>query len=273
MNETFTIKTSFLILFICFFNATRYDLQIEEGTLFNKWYKPGQSPLPSNDKAAEFYQTASTKLQEAGFSHYEISNYAKPGFQCRHNLVYWNSLPYFAFGLGSTSYLGLQRFSRPKKLKRYREFVDNFESLEGRISWPQDSKEERALDAVMLSLRLARGLDLQEFQAMFGGEFTGLVCEAMLPFVSSGHVAFLNVEREIIVDMEVVKEEIRGLGFRVLEQRELAFVRLTDPHGFLLSNEVIASIFSALPGGENSQYRLCTDEFEVSHKTAPLSLK
>ena len=222
-----------------------YDLQIEEGTLFNKWYKPGQSPLPSDDNAAEFYRMASAKLQEAGFAHYEISNYAKEGFQCKHNLVYWNSLPYFAFGLGSTSYVSWQRFSRPRKFKQYREFVENFECSGGNIECPQDSIEERALDTVMLSLRLARGLDLQAYGETFGAGLASVVCQALLPCVSSGHVVFMNADRQAL-DMEAMTDPSR-----------LAFVRLTDPDGFLLSNEVIASIFSALPGGEHSQYGPC----------------
>jgi putative oxygen-independent coproporphyrinogen III oxidase len=224
-----------------------YDLQIEEGTLFNKWYKPGQSPLPSDDNAAEFYRMASAKLQEAGFAHYEISNYAKEGFQCKHNLVYWNSSPYFAFGLGSTSYVSAQRFSRPRKFKQYREFVENFVRSGGRIECPQDSKEERALDTVMLSLRLARGLDLQAFAETFGAGLAADVCEALLPFVSSGHVLFMDAGRQTLDIKEAIKDPSR---FK-------AYVRLTDPNGFLLSNEVIASIFSALPSGEHSQYRAC----------------
>ncbi|KAG0590798.1 hypothetical protein KC19_1G127500 [Ceratodon purpureus] len=217
-----------------------YDLQIEEGTLFNKWYKPGQSPLPSDDNAAEFYRMASAKLREAGFAHYEISNYAKEGFQCKHNLVYWKSLPYFAFGLGSTSYVSGQRFSRPRKFKQYREFVENFERSGGRIECPEDSKEERALDTVMLSLRLARGLDLQAFAETFGAGLATVVCEALLPFVSSGHVVFMDADRQTL--------DIKD------HSRSKAYVRLTDPNGFLLSNEVIASIFSALPSGDHSQY-------------------
>lgn len=227
-----------------------YDLQIEEGTLFNKWYKPGQSPLPSDDNAAEFYRMASAKLQDAGFAHYEISNYAKEGFQCRHNLVYWNNLPYFAFGLGSTSYIGGRRFSRPRKFKQYREFVEQFESSGGVIECPQDSTEDRALDVIMLSLRLARGLDIQAFSQRFGAGLSTLVCKALLPFVSSGHVVFLNADGDIL-DTEVIKALVQDS--RVFGLSRLSYVRLTDPNGFLLSNEVIASIFSALPSGENSQ--------------------
>ena len=236
-----------------------YDLQIEEGTLFNKWYKPGQSPLPSDDNAAEFYRMASGKLQEAGFAHYEISNYAKEGFQCKHNLVYWNRLPYFAFGLGSTSYVSGQRFSRPRKFKQYREFVENFERSGGHIECPQDSKEETALDSVMLSLRLARGLDLQVFAETFGAGLASVMCEALLPFVLSGHVVFLDADRQALDIKEAIKDP----------SRSKAYVRLTDPNGFLLSNEVIASIFSALPSGEHSQYRASSDMSFSETLTSP----
>ncbi|KAL2641320.1 hypothetical protein R1flu_008907 [Riccia fluitans] len=104
-----------------------YDLQIEEGTLFNQWYKAGESPLPSDDRSAEFYRRASLRLREAGHEHYEVSNYAKPGFECRHNLVYWENRPYFAFGLGSTSYVEGRRFSRPKKMREYSKYVSRLE--------------------------------------------------------------------------------------------------------------------------------------------------
>jgi putative oxygen-independent coproporphyrinogen III oxidase len=230
-----------------------YDLQIEEGTLFNKWYKAGEFPLPSDDKAAEFYRIASKKLREAGFAHYEISNYAKEGYECMHNLVYWKNLPYFAFGLGSTSYIGGQRFSRPRTFKEYRKFVERFEGMQGSLDCPKDSREERALDTVMLSLRLARGLQIREFIEKFGRDVCDVMCKALIPFASSGHVVFMDVDKQI-VNVEALQRlfEVRNGNDDSEEfddHTRLAYVRLTDPEGFLLSNEVIASIFSALPSG------------------------
>eukprot|EP00891_Asterochloris_glomerata_P001723 jgi/Astpho2/1723/Aster-x1027 len=94
-----------------------YDLQVEQGTLFAKWYQPGAQPLPSDDTSAQMYRAASRSLQAAGFEHYELSNYAKPGM--RHNMMYWQHGPFYAFGLGAASFLEGRRFSRPKKMKPY----------------------------------------------------------------------------------------------------------------------------------------------------------
>lgn len=82
-----------------------YDLQVELGTPFAKRYSPGEAPLPSGDEAADMYREASAVLSGAGYGHYEVSNHALPGRECRHNLVYWRAEPYYAFGLGAASYL------------------------------------------------------------------------------------------------------------------------------------------------------------------------
>ena len=74
-----------------------YDLQIEEGTLFGRRYRPETSPLPSNDLSAEMYILASKLLRKAGYEHYEISNYARDGHRCRHNMTYWTHRPFYGF--------------------------------------------------------------------------------------------------------------------------------------------------------------------------------
>lgn len=233
-----------------------YDLQIEEGTLFNRWYKAGESPLPSDDVSATFYTTASSILTNAGFEHYEISNYAKQGLQCKHNLVYWNNLPHFAFGLGSTSYVDHKRFARPRKFNLYADFVESFETSGGQIDFPESSLEERILDTVMLSLRLATGLNLQQFKQQFGTTVAAIVCKALFPFASSGYVAVLNANKqpisaEILLDHSLPLAYTGGASLAHSDSEVAAFVHLTDPKGFLLSNEVISSIFSALPSGSS----------------------
>ena len=270
-----------------------YDLQIEEGTLFHRWFKAGQEPLPSDDKSAELYCTASRRLREAGFEHYEVSNYAMPGFQCRHNLVYWENQPFYAFGLGSTSYVDGQRLARPRKLKDYAVFVENL-STSSRQDSNVESKlqlEDQVLDTVMLSLRLARGLNLIEFQAKFGLSLTATLCNCLVPFVENGLVEALDAQRhtissslyidnwknaklqsskifDLVVVGDLISSSEDSLVHVSVEEpaggltdgapgnlpegdyvRRAAFVRLTDPEGFLLSNEVISSIFAALPSG------------------------
>ncbi|KAH0888144.1 hypothetical protein HID58_050573 [Brassica napus] len=92
-------------------------------------YTPGQSPLPSETQSAEFYKTASSMLRGAGYEHYEVSSYSKDGFKCKHK-------PFYAFGLGSASYVGGLRFSRPRKLKEYTNYVADLEN--GAANWCGD---------------------------------------------------------------------------------------------------------------------------------------
>jgi putative oxygen-independent coproporphyrinogen III oxidase len=75
-----------------------YDLQIEARTAFGKWYEPGVHPLPAEEVAADMYRDASRVLGAAGFEHYEVSNFARPGSRSAHNQAYWRNEPFFAFG-------------------------------------------------------------------------------------------------------------------------------------------------------------------------------
>ena len=75
-----------------------YDLQIEDGTPFAKWYDVGLKPLPEEDTGAEFFKLASEALSRSGYLHYEISNYAKKGHESKHNITYWHNKPFYAFG-------------------------------------------------------------------------------------------------------------------------------------------------------------------------------
>lgn len=120
-------------------------------------YTPGQSPLPSETQSAEFYKTASSMLRGAGYEHYEVSSYSKDGFKCKHK-------PFYAFGLGSGSYVGGLRFSRPKKLKEYTNYVADLEN--GAANWCGDGSvdlKDVATDVIMLSFRTSKGLNLKEF--------------------------------------------------------------------------------------------------------------
>lgn len=79
--------------------------------------QPGHHPLPSEGEAADMYRIASRELRGAGYEHYEVSNYARPGHRCRHNCVYWDGAPYHAFGVGAASFLRGRRLTRPGTLR------------------------------------------------------------------------------------------------------------------------------------------------------------
>ncbi|GER42905.1 oxygen-independent coproporphyrinogen IIIoxidase [Striga asiatica] len=206
-----------------------YDLQVERDTKFGALYSPGEFPLPSENMSAEFYRMASGMLREAGYEHYEISSYCKPGYRCKHNSTYWRNEPYYAFGLGSASFLRGVRFSRPRRLKDYVDYVKTLEDGSTDCVGPTDAKD-LAMDVVMLSLRTADGLDLRRFREAFGDSVTRSICEVYTPHVESGHVIFLDEQEKC--------ESIPGDG--------CGFIRLSDPDGFLLSNELISLAFGAI---------------------------
>ncbi|CAL1389029.1 unnamed protein product [Linum trigynum] len=224
-----------------------YDLQVEQGTKFGVLYTPGEFPLPSETLSADFYRMASKILADAGYIHYEISSYSKKGYECKHNSTYWKNAPFYGFGLGSASFVNGSRFSRPKKMKDYANFVQNLDSAEA--AWNRsddrsvDADKDLALDVVMLSLRTARGLDVRSFAEAFGGSMVSSLCKVYKPHIESGHVVCLDKERRSMSADEFSKllvargDEISG---------NLAFLRLSDPDGFLLSNELISLAFGAI---------------------------
>ncbi|KAL5543999.1 hypothetical protein UlMin_007783 [Ulmus minor] len=220
-----------------------YDLQVEQGTKFGLLYKPGEFPLPSETQSAYFYRMASRMLSDAGYEHYEISSYCKTGFECKHNQVYWKNIPFYAFGLGSASYINGLRFSRPKRMKEYMGFVENLEN--GLVDYNDVNHidpKDMATDVLMLSLRTSRGLDLRCFGEAFGDSIVLSLCKAYSPYVESGHVLCLDEKRRAMTADEfkylLLKEDNIG--------KELAYIRLSDPDGFLLSNEIISHAFGVI---------------------------
>lgn len=205
-------------------------------------YTPGEFPLPSDTQSAKFYRMASKKLAEANYIHYEVSSYSKNGFECKHNYTYWINKPFYAFGLGSASYINGTRFSRPKKLKDYTNYVQNLEdgvadSLEDDVD-----KWEMAMDIVMLSLRTSKGLEFKSFVEDFGSPVGFELCKVYEPYMKSGHVVFLDDQRR-----EITEGEFSSL---LLDEEKLenaiGFIRLSDPDGFLLSNELISLAFGVI---------------------------
>src|SRR5215207_9429730 len=92
-------------------HISAYALTLEHGTPFGRWSSKGLLPLPDPDLAAEMYEWASETFEANGYIQYEISNWAKPGHECRHNLQYWRGRPYLAFGAGAHGYANGYRYS------------------------------------------------------------------------------------------------------------------------------------------------------------------
>lgn len=190
-----------------------YDLTIEPGTAFGRYYQPGDRPLPTDETTVKMYRMAQEILTNAGYEHYEISNYAKPGYQCRHNRVYWENRDYYGFGMGAASYYQGKRFNRPRKTKEYYAWVNDGSIIDCEIT----TSHEVLLETLMLGLRLAEGVNLQILAAQFGENKIEEVLQVLQPYLEKGWV-------------QVVDERLQ----------------LLDPDGFLFSNVVLAELFEKL---------------------------
>ena len=147
-------------------HISTYTLQIERHTmLYSKLRKGKISPM--NDKTmVAIYNQINKTLEKAGFVRYEISNYAKPGFECKHNLKYWDDeVSYLGLGVAAHSYIDGYRYYNTKRLDTY---IDNLNEGKSPIySREYVSDEERRTERIMLSLRTKKGLNLEKFKKDF----------------------------------------------------------------------------------------------------------
>lgn len=142
-----------------------YSLIIEEGTLMDKWYKEGKLKLPDEDSEREMYHRAIEFLEAKGYKHYEISNFAREGYECRHNLYYWKIKPYIGFGISSHSNIGNKRFWNYKNYNEYTSSLKNGHfPVEGKEYIDENMK---MIEYMIMGLRLIDGVDKEEFKDIF----------------------------------------------------------------------------------------------------------
>ncbi len=140
--------------------------------------------LPDGDGQASMYELARSKLIEAGYNLYEISNLAKPGFECDHNLVYWVGGEYVGFGPGATSYVNGARYRRISNVDQYLAVQDQSKNT---IEFIESLSSRRAAaEAIVMGLRLAGGIDRKGIETRYGVKLTDLVGEALYKYESLG---------------------------------------------------------------------------------------
>ncbi|MGP1383035.1 MAG: radical SAM family heme chaperone HemW [Thainema sp.] len=232
-----------------------YDLTIEPMTPFGRQYEPGLAPLPSDEATTEMYRMAQQVLTQAGYRHYEISNYAQPGYECRHNLVYWHNQPYYGFGMGAASYINNQRFSRPRTRREYFDWVAAYQQNHGKIECDRTSPTEQMLDTLMLNLRLADGIPLVDLQDRFGAERLRQVSQILLPFCDRNWIILKHHQSSTPTALS--PQATQQLLTPLVNRNETCdrnpdlthfHLCLSDPEGFLFSNVVLSSLFQALDG-------------------------
>jgi len=140
-----------------------YLLEVHEGTPLAVQIKSGRQPMPDEDLSAEMYEVMCDTLAAAGYEQYEISNFAKPGFESRHNSKYWRLEPVYGFGVSAHSFDGSQRYSNERDTSEYVKRIED--SLTAEVS---REKIDMASGFVFLGLRLEEGIELGSYQARFG---------------------------------------------------------------------------------------------------------
>ncbi|MEQ9355908.1 radical SAM family heme chaperone HemW [Coleofasciculus sp. F4-SAH-05] len=209
-----------------------YDLTIEPVTAFGRQYSPGISPLPTDETTAQMYRLAQTLLTDAGYEHYEISNYALPTHQCRHNRVYWENHPFYGFGMGAASYVQGRRFTRPRTRREYYTWVQQFIEANGIWESPELSDVDILLETLMLGLRLAEGVSLSTLVRQFGEKTLEQIGTTLQPYYQQGWVEVVERDGKVWDWHNAQKLPMTGR------------LRLSDPDGFLFSNQILADLFS-----------------------------
>lgn len=144
-------------------HISAYSLILEEGTPLYDSYEKGELKLPDEDEDRLMYQETKRIFAQNGYDRYEISNYAKKGYECRHNCGYWQRKNYAGFGIGAASMVGNVRFRNGTDLRRYLS-----SPLECREDIQPLCRQEQMEEFMFLGLRMTEGVSMEEFERLFG---------------------------------------------------------------------------------------------------------
>jgi putative oxygen-independent coproporphyrinogen III oxidase len=188
-----------------------YGLKVEENTLFHNLYQKNLLPLPDEDDELDMFLLIMKRLKEAGYSQYEISNFAKPGKESRHNSMYWLNRSYYGLGAGAHGYMHGNRHVNIKGVQAY---IDATQQGRPLLEEYAISEQEAIEDFMMVGLRLLSGVKRTDFRRQFGLE---------LEAVFGSHLNKL-MDQKLLAATED--------GYRLTEQ------------GVLLGNEVFGEFLS-----------------------------
>lgn len=171
-----------------------YALSVEEGTLLERQISSGVYEVPDDDHAADLMQESIPTLEQSGYLHYEISNWAKPGFTCRHNQQYWKNLPYFGFGAGAHGMVNnirtINETGPIAYLKQCQEKNEiHFPAGPACIQSHRRTRNEQIEDHMILNLRLLEdGVNRETFHQIFGVRLIETYPDVISQLVQSGYL-------------------------------------------------------------------------------------
>lgn len=164
-------------------HISAYSLIIEEGTPFYDLYTQGKLNLPEEEEERAMYEETLKVLRAAGYDRYEISNYALPGYECRHNCVYWTGGDYLGLGLGAASYVNLCRWNNENDMKAYQSRLERKKQVGEKQHL---SKSEQMEEFMFLGLRMTRGVSKKEFADIFGTDMESVYGKVIDKHVKDG---------------------------------------------------------------------------------------
>jgi len=150
-------------------HVSAYSLKIEEGTPLFDAYEKGSVQLPSEELEREMYHRINSKLRDLGIYQYELSNYALPGWESKHNTVYWENKPYLGVGVSSHSKLDDVRFSNTSNIHEYMDSIQKGESVI--IDSEPIDAEEDLFESIILGLRLNKGIQIDLLNERYAIDF------------------------------------------------------------------------------------------------------
>ncbi|ELC8451971.1 radical SAM family heme chaperone HemW [Clostridium perfringens] len=165
-------------------HISAYSLIIEEGTAFYNLYENDKLKLPTEEEERKMYHLAKKILEENGFNQYEISNYAKEGKECRHNLAYWNMDNWIGVGSASASYIDGKRIKNISSVEKYINSInEKGEAVEEIIN---NSKNDNMEEFMFMGLRKINGIDENEFKNRFSMNINDVYGEILNKYIGEG---------------------------------------------------------------------------------------
>lgn len=178
-------------------HISAYGLTYEPGTRLWLQRERGEVTEVPEQQCLDMYRILTEKMRAAGYVHYEISNFAKPGHHSRHNSSYWDETPYLGLGAGAHSYDGAERRYNPNNL---REYIDKIQA--GELAYEQEklSWRERYDERVMLGLRTARGVDADRLRHDFGDAAYRHFLDVAGRHIGQGHLNRVGESRYVLTE-------------------------------------------------------------------------
>ncbi len=181
-----------------------YSLILEEKTKMYEMVNKKEVELPSEDLERQMYWKTKEMLEKAGFVHYEISNFAKKGYESKHNSNCWNQQEYYGFGLAAHSYINNMRYSNTENLEEYIQFIKEEKYNKVKSIHEIQTKKSKMKEYMMLKLRTIEGIEIKEYKKKF---------QENPLYIYKNEIEKLTKNELVEVDGDYIKLTNKGLDF------------------------------------------------------------